>query len=181
MYQDIYFFFYRADIWVAAVSMIALIILWSVLGAFAVKRMRRICAAAAAVFTLLILIVTVFSRGSTAISHELKPFSTLVLGPKHPELYRAAVMNIFLFVPLGMSLPFLFKTNTRRRILFSILIGACLSVVIELAQHFLLVGMTQTDDVICNALGTAFGACAYPLSLLWIRLREKRKNKKNNP
>ena len=48
-----------------------------------------------------------------------------------------------------------------------------LSGAIELLQHFLLVGMMQTDDVICNTLGTAVGACAYPLSLLWQKLMRK--------
>lgn len=177
MFQEIYSAVYHAEIWAAAAGVTGLVLVWSVLGAFAVKKMRAICAVAAVVFAGLILYITVFSRGSTAISHELKPFSTFVLGPKNPELYRAAIMNIFLFVPLGMTLPYLFTAAAPRRILLSVLIGGCLSAGIELAQHFLQVGMTQTDDVICNSLGTAFGACAYPLSLLWIRLRDKRKNK----
>lgn len=78
-----------------------------------------------------------------------------------------------------MALPYLFKTSTRNRILLTVLIGAGLSILIEAAQHFLRVGMTQTDDVICNTLGAAIGMCAYPLTLLWIKLRERRKSNTN--
>lgn len=177
MFQQLYNGIYYMDLFAAALMFLGLILVWSVFGALLWKKMRIIGAVIAVLYAAVILYFTLFSRGKGPISHEIRPFSTLTLGPQNPELYRAAVMNIFLFVPLGMMLPHLFTGSPLRRILLSVLIGGCLSAGIELAQHFMLVGMTQTDDVICNSLGTAFGACAYPLSLLWIQLREKHKNK----
>lgn len=177
MFQELYFTLYGMDLWAATALFLGIVLIWSVIGSLFRKRMRIICLILAIVLTGVILYITLLSRRPGPISHEVRPFSTLTLGPKHPELYRAAVMNIFMFVPLGMTLPFVFETKPRNRFLLTLLIGFCLSAGIEVAQHFMLVGITQTDDVICNTLGTALGACAYPLSLLWTRLRDRKKTK----
>ena len=175
MFQQIYDAVYRMDLWAATALFAAIILIWSVLGALFRQRMQIVGIVFAIISAGLILYITLFSRHSGWISHEIMPFSTITLASERPGLYRAAIMNIFLFVPLGMALPYIFKTKTRNRLLLTVLIGAGLSVLIETTQHFLRVGMTQTDDVICNTLGAAIGMCAYPLSLLWIRLRERKK------
>ena len=177
MFQELYFTLFEMNLWAATAIFVGLILLWSVIGALFQKRMRIICILLAIVLFVLILYITLFSRKPGPIFHEIIPFSTLRLGPGYPKLYREALMNIFMFVPLGMTLPFVFETNLRNRFLLALLIGFCLSAGIEVAQHFMLVGITQSDDVICNTLGTAFGACAYPLSQLWIRLRDRKKTK----
>ncbi len=179
MFYDIYFQFYWMNLWLATAIFIGVILIWSVMGAVFQKRIRILAVILTIISAGLILYITLFSRHSGWISHELMPFSTFTLASERPGLFRAAVMNIFLFIPLGMALPYLFKTSTRNRILLTVLIGAGLSVLIEAAQHFLRVGMTQTDDVICNTLGAAIGMCAYPLTLLWIKLRERRKSNTN--
>ena len=84
-------------------------------------------------------------------------------------------MNVFLFVPLGLSLPFVYSGTTRKRVLFTVLTGLLLSVTIEAIQYFVHFGMTETDNVICNTLGTVFGSCAYLLTLLWEKIFQRNK------
>ena len=63
--------------------------------------------------------------------------------------------------------------STGKRIIFTVFVGLLLSVAVEAIQYFGNLGMTETDDVICNTLGTAVGSCAYLLAMLWRKLREK--------
>jgi glycopeptide antibiotics resistance protein len=93
-------------------------------------------------------------------------------------MYRAMLMNVFLFVPLGLALPFIFGGKTGKRILLTLLVGLLLSVTVEAIQCFVKLGMTETDDVICNTLGTAIGSCAFLLTLLWRKLFNKTKERK---
>ncbi|MBK6087652.1 VanZ family protein [Ruminococcus difficilis] len=78
-----------------------------------------------------------------------------------------------LIFPLGLTLPFVFKGSTVKRILLAILIGFALSAMIEALQYFFSLGQSEADDVICNTVGTAFGSCSYLLSLLWRKMTLK--------
>lgn len=66
--------------------------------------------------------------------------------------------NIIMFIPLGLIIPILFKTNS----LIVILSGFCFSLFIEISQLFLIRG-TDIDDIIFNALGTFLGLLIYKL------------------
>jgi len=69
--------------------------------------------------------------------------------------------NILLYTPLGFFGALTFTDNWRlvRRFLTTILLGAILSISVELAQYY--VGRdTQATDVYANVLGTAVGALA---------------------
>ncbi len=66
--------------------------------------------------------------------------------------------NIALFVPLGMLLAWLLNGRLAKRVAFAWLLGATLSVSIELTQST----MDRTadiNDIILNSAGTALGAC----------------------
>ena len=69
------------------------------------------------------------------------------------------VLNVLLFVPVGLLLPLLWRHFRDGR--FAVLWGFTLSLAIELGQLFS--GITDIDDVIANTLGTFLGylvACA---------------------
>ena len=173
MLFEIYYNIYTANLWMAAVVVLAMIVVWALLNALFPKQMRIVSMVMVGLSVLIILTLTIFFRPDADVISELTPFALLCKSITDPAIFRSVVMNIFLFVPLGMSLPFVIRSTALRRVLFTILAGFLLSGAIELLQHFLLVGMMQTDDVICNTLGTAVGACAYPLSLLWQKLMRK--------
>ena len=157
-----------------------LIIVWSLIGAVFYKHMRIISMIAAMIAIGAILYITVFSRGERGIGADFIPFSSFERAKIQPEMYRSMLMNVFLFVPLGMSLPFVFGGSTGKRILLTILIGLLLSMVFEAIQYFAHLGMTETDDVICNTVGTAIGSCTYLLALLWRKLFNKTKERRTS-
>lgn len=166
---------YAAKISTILLTIPVLLLVWSVIGAAFYKRMRIIGAVLAVIAFGAIIYVTIYSRGESEAGVALIPFSSFERAKIQPEMYRSMLMNVFLFVPLGLSLSFVFGGGTAKRILLTLLIGFLLSVTVEAIQYFGHLGMAETDDVICNTLGTAIGSCGYLLSLLWRKLFKKRK------
>lgn len=178
MTNNIFHTIYITDIPVILLTIGLLLLVWSVIGAAFFKRMRIIGTVLGIVAIAAILYLTVFTRGESGAGADFIPFSSFERAKIQPEMYRSMLMNVFLFVPLGLSLPFIFGGSTAKRILLTNLIGLLLSVTVEAIQYFCSLGMSETDDVICNTLGTVIGACAYPLSLLWSKLFKKFKERK---
>lgn len=82
----------------------------------------------------------------------LIPFVDMIRGPLD------TILNVILFIPLGVFLPLLYKRYTRlgRIVLTSFL----LSLSIELVQMFGM-GATDVNDLITNVLGAYLGYCVY--------------------
>lgn len=175
LFQNIY----TSNLSTIIIAIPIFIILWSVMGAAFYKYMRIIGAVAALIVIGAILYATVISRGESDKGADFIPFSSFERAQIQPEMYRSMLMNVFLFVPLGLVLPFVFGSSTGKRILLTILAGLLLSMSIEAIQYFAQLGMSETDDVISNTLGTAIGSCAYLLSLLWRKLYRKSQGKEN--
>ena len=175
--ENIFHSIYVADLKTILIAIPVLLLVWSVIGAAFYKQMRIIGAILAVIAVAGIIYITVIFRGRSEPGLNLIPFSSFERAKRQPEMYRSMLMNVFLFVPLGLSLPYLFGGGTAKRILLTILIGFLLSATVETIQYFASIGMAETDDVICNTLGTAIGSCAYLLSLLWRKLFRKRGKK----
>lgn len=91
----------------------------------------------------------------------LIPFYSFYEAIEQPEFYRSMLMNVLLFEPLGLSLPFALPDKLHKKVKFSIEFGFLLSVFVEVIQYVFLLGRTEVDDVICNTFGCAIGAGAY--------------------
>ena len=170
---------YILDISTILITIPILLLVWSVIGAAFYKYMRIIGAVMAVIAIGAILYITVFARGESGVGADFIPFSSFERAKIQPEMYRSMLMNVFLFVPFGLALPFAFGGETGERILLTILVGLLLSVTVEAIQYFAHLGMTETDDVICNTVGTAIGSCSYLLSLLWRQLFNKTKERRS--
>ena len=170
---------YILDISTILITIPILLLAWSVIGAAFYKYMRIIGTVMAVIAVTAILYVTVLTRSESGAGADFIPFSSFERAKIQPEMYRSMLMNVFLFVPLGLSLPFVFGGKTGKRILLTFLVGLLLSVTVEAIQFFAHLGMAETDDVICNTVGTAIGSCAYLLCLLWIRLFNKTKERRS--
>ena len=83
-----------------------------------------------------------------------------VLARGDPDVAIQIVMNILVFVPVGILGSLVAK---RWRFLKGLLLGAGLSVCIEVLQLMLKNGTCELDDLVSNAIGTLFG-CA----VVWI-------------
>ena len=72
----------------------------------------------------------------------------------HDPQYRWQIyMNVFLFIPFGFFVPW----ATGKNLLNTVLFGVLLSGAIELCQYMFKLGLSEIDDVLHNALGTALG------------------------
>ena len=170
---------YVSNISTILITIPIMLLVWSVIGAAFYKYMRIIGAVMAVIAFGAILYITVLTRSESGTGVDFIPLSSVERAKIQPEMYRSMLMNVFLFVPLGLSLPFVFGGGTGKRILLTILVGLLLSVSIEAIQYFAHLGMAETDDIICNAVGTAIGSCAYLLALLWRNLFNKTKERRS--
>lgn len=152
--------------------LLSLLLLWSMLCQRVGERRRVLlntALACAAVF--IILYATILNRTPGNYELILAPFASLTAARVQPELYRALLMNVFLFFPLGLTLSNALPRKWHRwsRIILTTLVGCALSAGIEYAQYRCALGLAETDDVICNTLGAFIGST----SLLIARAIEK--------
>ena len=102
---------------------------------------------------------------------SLIPFYSFVAARTTSERYRSLVANILLFIPFGVTLPFCLKRHAVRT---TILAAAGFSMMIELAQFVFGLGLCETDDVIFNTLGGAFGTLAFVIQQQLTKYRTAR-------
>ena len=94
---------------------------------------------------------------------SLIPFYSFTYS-RFSDRYNTVVANMLLFLPIGLSMPFVISSikMTRVKPIKYTIIAACLfSVGIELSQYIFSLGLCETDDVIFNTLGAAGGTCAF--------------------
>lgn len=107
---------------------------------------------------------TLFGRDFAAYKPILIPFYTFWSAQSQPEYYRTFFMNILLFVPIGIFMPYVLSKNTRKRTVFiTIVFALLLSATAEFLQYKLSLGLCEIDDVIANTFGAAVGTLSYCL------------------
>lgn len=115
---------------------------------------------------LMILTVTLLRRSSSVYLGVNKiPFYTFEKAKIQPELYRTLIMNLFMFVPFGMSFPFSLPEKIRFKFLITVLSAAVFSTAVETCQYVFKLGMFDIDDVIFNALGAALGYFSFAICI----------------
>ncbi len=110
----------------------------------------------------LIYSATVFCRDSAGVyKYDYSPFWSYVAILKgSSELVAQILMNVLVFVPVGMLLGMVFPRWSWYRI---VVIGCAISISIELLQLVLMCGLSEIDDVIHNTFGCAMGYLLYAL------------------
>lgn len=84
--------------------------------------------------------------------------------------------NIFLFIPLAYFLNELFKSSKST---VTIVIGSLVSLLIELFQYTLKIGVFDIDDILLNTIGIIVGEILY--KKLQRNFQIKKLAEKNNP
>lgn len=75
------------------------------------------------------------------------------------SIFPQLILNVALFVPLGLAMPFICKKISLLKIS---LIGLSISFIVEFVQFF--IGRScETDDLLCNTLGAVAGYLLYLL------------------
>jgi glycopeptide antibiotics resistance protein len=71
-----------------------------------------------------------------------------------PDLLVENIMNVVVFIPVGLLLCCAFKQITWWK---TLLIGCSISITIEALQFFFMKGFSELDDVMHNTLGCILG------------------------
>lgn len=153
---------YTQPLYLVVAEMILLIILWAW---FKNKYGKRLWWK---LFNSAVFIIAVFAIFYTTLYSRTESYQVPVFIPLHsfyqaktqPEMYRVMLMNIFLFEPIGLSLPNILPKKVHP-VAVTIIIAILLSVLIETAQYYFCLGRCEIDDVIMNTLGAASGGIAY--------------------
>lgn len=88
------------------------------------------------------------------------------------------VVNVALFVPLGLALPFICKKASLPK---TAIIGFACSFLIEFIQCFIVNRDSNIDDLLCNTLGSVIGCLLYLLiKRLFAGFTEKGKTSAND-
>ena len=125
---------------------------------------------------LLILYMTVFSRSPGDYELILRPFYRLSPEAYNNESVRTMLMNAFLFLPLGLTMPLALPEGWKHSWLIAVLFGLCLSTLVETMQYVLHLGTCEVDDVIMNTFGTFVGC----IPCYCARFLSKKKNNCSN-
>lgn len=86
-----------------------------------------------------------------------------------PELLVENIMNVIVFIPIGLLLGCAFKQTTWWK---ALLIGCSISITIEALQFWFMKGFSEVDDVMHNTVGCLIGFGFYSLIELSTRLRK---------
>ena len=108
-------------------------------------------------YVFLLFCSTVFFRATGEISkYDFHPFwSYKAIQDGRDNLLAENIMNVIVFIPVGMILGSLLKVKGSW--LIALLIGCSISVTIESLQFFFMRGFSEVDDVMHNTLGCILG------------------------
>lgn len=152
---------YAMNPWTVCFLMLLALAGWTVLcNCLRTKVRIEVNAILSCVSAAIILYATLLTRTPGTYAVVLTPFAALAAARQQPELYREMLMNIFLFFPLGLTLSNALPRRWHRwwRVVLTTLTGCILSAGIEYVQYRFALGVAETDDVICNALGAFIGS-----------------------
>lgn len=113
---------------------------------------------------------TVFFRITcSSVQYDYMPFWSYqaYFDGREPNALIENMMNILVFVPIGLLLGHLIKNKTFVRVA---IMGVCISIGIELLQLILKKGFSELDDIMHNTLGCLIGFWLYKIvNTLWIK------------
>lgn len=104
----------------------------------------------------------IFRHVASKRSYDFSPFWSYrsYFRGEDTTLLGENIMNVLVFVPIGLLLGLSFRSMTWPR---ALLIGASLSVGVEALQFFFLRGFSEFDDVMHNTLGCVMGYALFRL------------------
>ena len=160
------------------IEAIAMYVLWLIAMFVLRDKARRIISVIGLILSIvLILLFTVSGRKSGSYDISLIPFISFENAKTNTELYRSMFMNLLLFMPLGLCMPFALPKKVKIKGLLTIGAGMVLSIAIEAIQFFFSLGRCETDDVIMNTTGVIIGTSVYLFFFLVHTIKRKRRMK----
>ena len=176
-------FIYSCPLHVVSIAMAIAIAIWGYARTKLYgKRWNIANALLACGMVMAILCITIMGRTTGERILVLKPFASLAAARTQSEAYRELLMNIFLFFPFGLTLSNALPQSWGRwrRIGLTVITGLLLSAGIEYIQYRFALGVAETDDVICNTLGTFIGSTSLLIAHGIEKYNEKTKKHDSN-
>lgn len=124
----------------------------------------------------IVLLCTIVGRNPSSFQQiELCPFWCVMEAWSGQNYYYwyLIVGNILLFIPIGVILPLAFKKM--QKYIITVLVGLSFSLLVELTQLVLHLGLCEVDDLIHNTLGCALGYGFYAI-VKWCIYRDRKKS-----
>lgn len=163
LYKDIPMAVYEGLLSVLCLGTVAIIVCYGLK-----RRRRKVAGLLLSEYILLIYCSTVICRITMAERrYDFHPFwSYKAIEAGRVELLTENMMNVLVFVPVGLLLGIAFKNIRWWQVL---LISLSISIVIELLQFILMKGFSELDDVMHNTLGCMIGMTLAGISMIMIR------------
>ena len=122
-----------------------------------------------------IYVMTLFGRCRDTGEFRLTPFVSyrMAFQDKNIELLLQILVNVAMYIPVGMLLPCCFRVFQKAR--YTLLAVFFCSLCIELSQGLFQMGIFETDDIMDNLLGATIGFLLYKI-IRFLRERVKRFN-----
>lgn len=146
------------------ITMILAVLAWSlVLILFSKKPKigKVVCTVGIVFFLTTVMYMTLFARPVLERVVVLIPFHSFLESRTNPEILRQMIMNVFLFEPFGMLLPFILQERVKKPVLITVISAAVFSALIETVQGVFKLGRCEVDDIIMNTLGALLGTVSY--------------------
>ena len=119
MRTGIFWEIYRSPLRTILLYIFLLVLIWAICS-FVISRSEKLAVAWRLFNTLLFVVglffmirLTLMGRSVSSRGAEFVPFRSLIDARVQPELYREKLMNVFLYVPLGLTIPYLVETVKR--------------------------------------------------------------------
>ena len=106
---------------------------------------------------LLLCSTAIFRATGEARQYDFHPFWSY----DRPELLIENIMNVIVFIPVGMILGSLLRVKGSW--LVALLIGSSISISIEALQFWFMKGFSELDDVMHNTVGCIMGYIIYSI------------------
>ena len=121
-----------------------------------------------------VILITLVFRQDGVWEYSFIPFSSFELAKVYPDVYQEMMLNVIMFMPIGMTMPFVLRM-AKHPVLITVLFALLLSISIELLQLFLHRGYAEIDDVIFNTSGTVIGSLSFAMYSEIKRLKSDKK------
>ena len=177
MTRNLYYgFFYRHSIPEILLWGVLLTVFWTALALVSTRISLKSAKAwiwanrALLIFSVFIILWRTLLNRTPGAEHKISliPFHSFMVALTSSERARSVAANILLFIPFGLSMPFVMdsgpkkdKWRTRHPVLVTLLFAALLSLFIEFAQYLFALGLCETDDVGANLTGAALGSLSF--------------------
>lgn len=155
---------YSLPLWKIVLYSIVAIVFWGKLSTKVNDRLWNRLNKILLLFSVFAVIYATLFRTSYVSELVLMPFYSFIAAQQQPEMYRSMLLNVFLFLPIGISMPFVLDKRVRHNIICTIIVIMVFSAAIEITQYVFCLGRCETDDVIMNTLGAAAGSISFRIA-----------------